>query len=168
MSRDATPPSRSGRWRQWWQRLPGHAMLDAAYRWQREQPTSSRDYVRHQTQPVRDWGLDQRLFWTVFGLLCWGLVMVYSASVALPDSPKYGSYAQWHFVLRHLLSLGVGTLAPFVVGPAQQHKDNLKDVDNQLLLDQLQGFHIHLEPNPHGQPDPILWQGYRPIGRKIS
>jgi cell division protein FtsW len=122
MSRDATPPSRSGRWRQWWQRLPGHAMLDAAYRWQREQPTSSRDYVRHQTQPVRDWGLDQRLFWTVFGLLCWGLVMVYSASVALPDSPKYGSYAQWHFVLRHLLSIGVGTLAAFVVFQVPIHR----------------------------------------------
>jgi hypothetical protein len=32
------------------------------------------------------------------------------------------------------------------------------------LLDQLQGFHIHLQPNPEGQPDPIQWQGYRPIG----
>ena len=55
-------------------------------------------------------------------------------------------------------------LASLLVGSVQQHKDNLKEVDNQLLLDQLQGYHIHLQPNPAGQPDPILWQGYRPIG----
>ena len=55
-------------------------------------------------------------------------------------------------------------LATLLVGSVQQHKDNLKEVDNQLLLDQLQGYHIHLQPNPAGQPDPILWQGYRPIG----
>ena len=55
-------------------------------------------------------------------------------------------------------------LAQLLVGVDQQHKDNLKDVDNHLLLDQLQGYHIHLVPNPHGQPDQPAWQGYRPIG----
>ena len=55
-------------------------------------------------------------------------------------------------------------LASLLVGSAQQHKDNLKDVDNHLLLDALQGYHIQLRPNPDGQALPIAWQGYRPIG----
>lgn len=55
-------------------------------------------------------------------------------------------------------------LSTLLVGVSQQHKDNLKDVDNHLLLDKLQGYHVHLTPNPHGTPDKPEWQGYRPIG----
>ena len=55
-------------------------------------------------------------------------------------------------------------LATLLVGAVEQHKDNLKEVDNQLHLDKLQGYHIHLQSNPDGQPDRIQWQGYRPIG----
>jgi cell division protein FtsW len=38
----------------------------------------------------------------------WGMVMVYSASIALPDSPKFARYAQTHFVMRHIISIGIG------------------------------------------------------------
>jgi len=41
-------------------------------------------------------------------LLGFGLVMVYSASIAMPDSPKYSSYSPAHFLLRHIFSLFVG------------------------------------------------------------
>lgn len=51
---------------------------------------------------------DQPLLWVVIGLLGLGLVMVYSASIAMPDSPKYASYSTGHFLLRHLFSLAVG------------------------------------------------------------
>lgn len=122
MNREAASSSSLGRWQRWWQRVPGRAMLEAAHRWRREQPVSSYDYARSQTQTVRDWGFDQSLFWTVFGLLCWGLVMVYSASVALPDSPKYDNYAQWHFVLRHVLSIAVGTVCAFVAFQVPIHR----------------------------------------------
>ena len=55
---------------------------------------------------------DQSLLWAILALLILGLVMVYSASVALPDSPKYAAYKQTHFLVRHLFSLGVaGVLA---------------------------------------------------------
>jgi cell division protein FtsW len=37
--------------------------------------------------------------------------MVYSASIALPDSPKFSNYSQTHFVLRHGFSIGVGSVA---------------------------------------------------------
>jgi hypothetical protein len=55
-------------------------------------------------------------------------------------------------------------LRSLLVGVAQQHKDNLKEVDNQLLLDRLQGYYVHLVKNPQGKPDRPEWQGYRPIG----
>jgi cell division protein FtsW len=52
-------------------------------------------------------GFDQALLWVTVALLMWGLVMVYSASVAMPDNPKFARYAHTHFVTRHLLSLVV-------------------------------------------------------------
>lgn len=55
-------------------------------------------------------------------------------------------------------------LKTLLVGVNQQHKDNLKDVDNELLLDTLQGYHVHLVPHADGVPDQPEWQGYRPIG----
>ena len=66
--------------------------------------------------------------------------------------------------VRRFGALMMLALASLLVGTAQQHKDNLKDVDNHLLLDALQGYHIQLRPNPDGQALPIAWQGYRPIG----
>ncbi|WP_304163797.1 DUF1543 domain-containing protein [Lonsdalea britannica] len=45
----------------------------------------------------------------------------------------------------------------------KQHKDDLRDVDDCLLLQQLNGWHIHLTPNPNGAPAAPLWQGYLPI-----
>ena len=39
--------------------------------------------------PVRVLGFDQALVWVTVALLAWGLVMVYSASIALPDNPRF-------------------------------------------------------------------------------
>ena len=57
--------------------------------------------------PVRLSNVDQSLIWVTVALLVWGLVMVYSASIAMPDNPKFARYAHTHFLLRHALSLGV-------------------------------------------------------------
>lgn len=54
--------------------------------------------------------------------------------------------------------------ASLLVGLEKQHKDNLKDVDNCLLLQQLNGYHIRLRENPHGSAPVPDWQGYQPIG----
>ncbi|MBB1162258.1 putative lipid II flippase FtsW [Aquariibacter albus] len=60
-------------------------------------------------------GVDGALVAVVLGLMLLGLVMVYSASIALPDSPKYADYKPYHFLLRHsvqlLLALMAGLLA---------------------------------------------------------
>ena len=57
--------------------------------------------------PVSLAGFDQALVWVTVALLMFGLVMVYSASVAMPDNPKFARYAHTHFLFRHVLSLVV-------------------------------------------------------------
>jgi len=44
-------------------------------------------------------------------LLLFGILMVYSASIALADGPRYESYGRFYFVLRHGLFICVGLLA---------------------------------------------------------
>jgi cell division protein FtsW len=53
-------------------------------------------------------GVDQALVWVVVALLMWGMVMVYSASIAMPDNPRFARYAHTHFLTRHIISLVVG------------------------------------------------------------
>ncbi len=71
-------------------------------------------YGRSSNQPVRLSDFDHALVWVVVALLAWGLVMVYSASIALPDNPKFGRYAHTHFLTRHLLSLVVAFVAALI------------------------------------------------------
>ena len=54
-------------------------------------------------KPARVQPLDQALLWVTVALLAFGLVMVYSASVALPDNPKFARYSHSHFLLRHAI-----------------------------------------------------------------
>ena len=75
---------------------------------------SSRTYAGTRSTPVGELGFDQPLVWCVVGLLCWGLVMVYSASIALPDNPRFANYASTHFVLRHGIAIAIGTIAAMV------------------------------------------------------
>ncbi|MEY3124774.1 MAG: hypothetical protein RLZZ573_1294 [Pseudomonadota bacterium] len=70
------------------------------------------------TTPARVKGFDQPLVWVVVTLLLWGLVMVYSASIAMPDNPKFSNYAHTHFLVRHGVSIAVafvGALIAFQV-----------------------------------------------------
>jgi len=72
---------------------------------------SSRRYGASSPTAVRELGFDQPLLWVVVTLLAWGLVMVYSASIALPDNPRFANYAHTHFVFRHGLSMTIGLVA---------------------------------------------------------
>ncbi|NMM11509.1 MAG: putative lipid II flippase FtsW [Polaromonas sp.] len=67
------------------------------------------------TPPARVAGSDQALIWITVALLIWGLVMVYSASIAMPDNPKFSRYAHTHFLMRHMLSLAVAFVAAVLV-----------------------------------------------------
>ncbi len=69
------------------------------------------EYRQTSATPARVLGFDQTLLWVVVALLAWGLVMVYSASIALPDNPRFGKIAHTHFVMRHAVALGLGFVA---------------------------------------------------------
>lgn len=70
-----------------------------------------RSSVSADTRVSRMQGFDQTLLWVIIGLCALGLVMVYSATVALPDSPRFDRYTQTYFLSRHILALGLGGLA---------------------------------------------------------
>jgi len=71
--------------------------------------------------PVRDWvaagqptklaGFDITLVWVVIALMALGLLMVYSASIALPDNPKFSKYQPMHFFIRQSLYIAAGLIA---------------------------------------------------------
>jgi cell division protein FtsW len=55
-------------------------------------------------------GVDRALAGVVLALILIGTVMVYSASIALADSPRY-NVAPTHFLVRHALALGIAFCA---------------------------------------------------------
>jgi len=64
--------------------------------------------------PARLPNFDLPLIWVCALLLAWGLVMVYSASIALPGSPRYARYAQGYFAWRHALWIGLSLIAALI------------------------------------------------------
>ena len=69
------------------------------------------EVTRPGAAPVRVKGFDQPLAWVTLGLLLWGLIMVYSASIAMPDNPRFANYTQTHFLVRHVASIGIAFVA---------------------------------------------------------
>ena len=54
---------------------------------------------------------DQPLVWVVVLLMLFGMVMVYSASISLPDSPKYARYDNAHFLTRQAMFISISLVA---------------------------------------------------------
>ncbi len=87
--------------------------------------------VRHdaggpETVPVRDWvstsagqptrlqGFDITLLWVVLAMMALGLLMVYSASIAMPDNPRFAKYLPTHFLTRHIVAICFGLVAGLI------------------------------------------------------
>ena len=88
----------------WWQRLRATRGAEVA--------VPVRDGLRRRSaEPVRVAGFDRALVWVTAALLLLGLVMVYSASIALPDNPRFARYSPTHFLVRHAFALGIGFVA---------------------------------------------------------
>jgi cell division protein FtsW len=64
--------------------------------------------------PMRLASFDQVLVWVTVALLAWGLVMVYSASIAMPDNPRFARYSHTHFLVRHSMWLCVSFVAALI------------------------------------------------------
>jgi cell division protein FtsW len=73
---------------------------------------TSLDRVSNST-PVRLLGFDQALVGVVLALVMWGLIMVYSASIAMPDNPRFSRYEHHHFLIRHVLSVSLALIVAF-------------------------------------------------------
>jgi cell division protein FtsW len=58
---------------------------------------------------------DQPLVWVTLLLMLFGMVMVYSASIALPDSPKYANYSNTYFLKRQAIFIGISLVAGLFV-----------------------------------------------------
>ena len=68
---------------------------------------------------------DAALLWSAVVLLLFGMVMVYSASIALPDSARFASLRTTHHLTRHAFALTVGLgcgLLAFTVPVARLQK----------------------------------------------
>ena len=74
-----------------------------------------REFTRTGAAPGTVKGFDQSLIWAIAGLLMWGLVMVYSASIALNDNAQSDGLTQTQFLIRHALSLGIGFVAALLI-----------------------------------------------------
>ncbi len=75
----------------WWQNLAAP-------------PTPAQNRTRASTMME----YDQPLVWVVLILMVVGMVMVYSASISLPDSPKYANYKNTHFLMRQAMFIAIG------------------------------------------------------------
>ena len=69
---------------------------------------------RNAAAPGRVQALDQALVWVTVALLAFGLVMVYSASIAMPDNPKFARYAHTYFLSRHAFFLVISFVAALI------------------------------------------------------
>jgi len=80
---------------------------------------------------------DRVLVWATVALLLLGTVMVYSATIALPDSNRYASFAPTHFVVRHIASIviaAIGAAVCFQVPSAAWQRNAPKLFIGGLLL----------------------------------
>ena len=89
----------------WLGGLPGKAAIVLPVR------AGGTEYRQTTATPASVLGFDQALLWVVVALLSWGLVMVYSASIAMPDNPRFGKIAPTHFLMRHLFALVMAFVA---------------------------------------------------------
>lgn len=58
---------------------------------------------------------DLALVFAAGTLVALGLLMVYSASIALADGPKYASYGRYFFMVRHSIFVAVGLVSALLV-----------------------------------------------------
>jgi cell division protein FtsW len=61
---------------------------------------------------------DQPLVWVTLLLMLLGMVMVYSASISLPDSPKFANYVRWqntYFLQRQMMFIAVSLVVGLFV-----------------------------------------------------
>ena len=104
-----------GRFARGWSDLRGRLPKALGGGGARSEPIPVREWIGIEPgQPARLLGFDRTLLWLVVAMLAFGLVMVYSASVAMPDNPKFARYAPTYFLVRHGASIAIAFMAGLV------------------------------------------------------
>ena len=101
-------------WRSWLASLRGHRRGDDATAAAATLPVRDR-LPASNLAPARLMGHDRQLVLVALALVALGLVMVYSASIALPDSRKFASLSPTAFLLRQSVALGIGLVVALAV-----------------------------------------------------
>lgn len=70
--------------------------------------------VMHSNERINATSYDQMLLWVTLILLGFGLVMVYSASIAIAEADKHVGYQSTYYLIRQAIYIGVGLFAAFV------------------------------------------------------
>ena len=77
---------------------------------------SSKDALTSsRARPSKMMEYDQPLVWVTLLLMLFGMVMVYSASIAMHDSPKYANYPNTYWLQRQAIFIGISLLAGLFV-----------------------------------------------------
>ena len=66
-------------------------------------------------RPAIEPDFDPVIIWLASALLGLGVVMVYSASIAIAETAKFSDGQSHYFLLRHVISLAVGLFAAVVI-----------------------------------------------------
>lgn len=77
--------------------------------------SSAKEPMKSLPQRSKMMEYDQPLIWVVVLLMLFGMVMVYSASISLPDSPKYASYKNSHFLIRQAIFVTASLCGALIV-----------------------------------------------------
>ncbi len=75
----------------------------------------STQFAATDSVPSRVQGFDQTLMWVTLLLMMWGMIMVYSASIALPEVKRYDDYAPTYFVVRHAVWIALACVISLLV-----------------------------------------------------
>jgi len=82
-----------------------HVLLTASLRHAATAPFVGRGTARETRTMLR---YDASLAWTALLLLAFGLVMVYSASIAMSEAAAHTGHRAWYFLMRHGIFVAVG------------------------------------------------------------
>jgi cell division protein FtsW len=74
-----------------------------------------RPHRRYVAPPAQPQEVDQLLLWSVLSLLLFGVVMVYSASIATAEASKFTGNQASFFLVRHAVFVSIGLIAAAVV-----------------------------------------------------
>ena len=87
-------------------------------------------------------GFDQPLLWVMVALLAWGLVMVYSASIALAEADKATGHQSTYFLFRQAIYVMIGVAAAFgmALAPLLPGSLGYRALASQFIIDESSAF----------------------------